>query len=175
MDAGHIDALLGLDLAAVQHGAGDVGVGDLLDAQHDEAVIQHDGAALVHIVGQVLVGDGADLLGALHLAGGQGEGLAGFQHLDAVLELLQADLRALGVQQSGNGLAQLLAQCLQIGQTAAVLLIGAVGKIEAGHVHAVGDQLAQDIPFVGGGAKGADDLRFSHVDYLELSLFYSLS
>ena len=33
----------------------------------------------------------------------------------------------------------------------------------------------QDIPFVGGGAQGADDLRFSHVDYLDLSLFYSLS
>ena len=146
---GTLTPFLGLDLAAVQHGAGDVGVGDLLDAQHDEAVVQHDGAALVHIVGQVLVGDGADLLGALHLAGGQGEGLADFQHLDAVLELLQADLRALGVQQGSNGLAQLLAQCLQIGQTAAVLLIGAVGKIKAGHVHAVGDQLAQDIPFVG--------------------------
>ena len=58
---------------------------------------------------------------------------------------------------------------------AAVLLIGAVGKVKAGHVHAVGDQLAQDIPFVGGRAQGADDLRFSHVDYLDLSLFYSLS
>ena len=72
VDAGDIDALLGLDLAVVQHGAGDVGVGDLLDAQHDQAVVQHDGAALVDILRQVLIGNGADLLGALHLAGGQG-------------------------------------------------------------------------------------------------------
>ena len=114
------------------------------------------------ILRQVLIGNGADLLGALHLAGGQGKGLAGFQHLDAVLELLQADLRAFGVQQGGDGLAQLLAQSLQLGQTAAVLLVRAVGKVKTGHVHAVGDQVAQDVALVGGRAKGADDFRFSH-------------
>ena len=130
MHAGHIDTLFGLDLAAVQHGADDVGVGDLLNVQHDQAVVQHDGAAGLHVLGQILVSDGADLLGALHLAGGQGKGLAGFQHLHTVLELLQADLGALGVQQGGNGLAQLLTQSLQLCQTAAVLLVGTVGEVE---------------------------------------------
>ena len=173
MDAGHVDALFVFDLAAVQHLAGDVGVGHVGDAQLDEAVVQHDGAALVHILGQVLVGDGADLLGALHLAGGQGEGLAGFQHLNAVLELLQANLGAFGVQQGSNGLVQLSADSLQHVQTALVLLVGAVGKVEAGHVHAVGDQLAQDAVLIGRRAKGADDLRFSH-KYTSNSLFFPL-
>ena len=67
--------------------------------------------------------------GAFHLAGGQGKGLAGFQHLHTVLELLQTDLGALGVQQGGNGLAQLLTQRLQLCQTAAVLLVGTVGEV----------------------------------------------
>ena len=172
MDAGDIDALLGLDLAAVEHFADDVGVRDALDGQLDEAVVQHDGAALVDVLGQVFVGDGADLLGALHIAGGQGEGLTGFQHLNAVLELLQADLGAFGVQQGSNGLVQLSADSLQHIQTALVLLIGAVGKVEAGHVHAVGDQLAQDAVLIGRRAKGADDLRFSH-KYTSNSLFFS--
>ena len=162
MHAGHIDTLFGLDLAAVQHGADDVGVGDLLNVQHDQAVVQHDGAAGLHVLGQILVSDGADLLGALHLAGGQGKGLAGFQHLHTVLELLQADLGALGVQQGGNGLAQLLTQSLQLCQTAAVLLVGTVGEVETGHVHAVCNQVAQDIALIGRRAQGADDLRFSH-------------
>lgn len=113
------------------------------------------------------------LLGALHLAGGQGEGLAGFQHLNAVLELLQADLGAFGVQQGSNGLVQLGADSLQHVQTALVLLVGAVGKVEAGHVHAVGDQLAQDAVLIGRRAKGADDLRFSH-KYTSNSLFFPL-
>ena len=51
MHAGHIDTLFGLDLAAVQHGADDVGVGDLLNVQHDQAVVQHDGAAGLHVLG----------------------------------------------------------------------------------------------------------------------------
>ena len=102
MHAGDVDALLVLDLAAVQHLADDVGVVDGLDLQLDQAVVQHDGAAGLHVLRQILVGDGADLLGALDLAGGQGEHLAGIQHLGAVLKVLQADLGALGVQQGSD-------------------------------------------------------------------------
>ena len=67
-----------------------------------------------------------------------------------------------GVQQGSNGLVQLSADSLQHVQTALVLLVGAVGKVEAGHVHAVGDQFAQDAVLIGRRAQGADDLRFSH-------------
>ena len=168
MHAGHVDALLVLDLAVVQHLADDVGVVHGLDLQLDEAVVQHDGAAGLHVLRQVLIGDGADLLGALHLAGGQGEGLAGFQHFGAVLEVAQADLGALGVQQGSHRQAQFLADGLQLFKAAQVLLVGAVGKIETGNIHAVGDQLAQDALLIGRRAQGADDLGFSHT-YLQLT------
>ena len=122
----------------------------------------------------VLIGDGADLLGAFHLAGGQGEGLAGFQHFSAVLEVLQADLGAFGVQQGGDRLAQLFTDGLQLFKAAQMLLVRAVGKIKTGNIHAVGDQLAQTAFLIGGRTQSADDLGFSHT-YLQLtsqSLFY---
>ena len=172
MHAGDVDALLVLDLAAIQHLADDVGVVDGLDLQLDQAVVQHDGAAGLHVLRQILVGDGADLLGALHLAGGQGEHLAGFQHFGAVLEVLQADLGAFGVQQGGDRLAQLFTDGLQLFKTAQVLFVRAVGKIEPGNVHAIGDQLAQNAFFIGGRAQGADDLCFSHIKYLQLLFLF---
>ena len=164
VDAGNIDALLVLDLAAVQHGADDVGVGHVPDGQLDQAVVQHDGAAGGHIVGQVLVGDGDDLVGALHLAGGQGEGLAFLQDLRAVLELLEADLGALGIQQGRHRLVQLFPDGLQGLKTALVLLVGAVREIETGHVHPVFHQRPQHALLIGGRAQGADDLGFAHCD-----------
>ena len=163
MHAGHIDTLLVLDLAVVQHLAHDVGVVHGDDLQLDQAVVQHDGAAGLHILRQVLIGDGADLLGAFHLAGGQGEGLAGFQHFSAVLEVLQADLGALGVQQGSDRLAQLFTDGLQLFKAAQMLLVRAVGKIKTGNIHAVGDQLAQNAFLIGGRAQSADDLCFSHI------------
>ena len=163
MHAGHIDTLLVLDLAAVQHLAHDVGVVHGDDLQLDQAVVQHDGAAGLHVLRQVLIGDGADLLGAFHLAGGQGEGLAGFQHFSAVLEVLQADLGAFGVQQGGDRLAQLFTNGLQLFKAAQMLFVRAVGKIKTGNIHAVGDQLAQNAFLIGGRTQSADDLGFSHI------------
>src|SRR5699024_4496462 len=113
VDAGDVDALFVLDLAAVQHGADDVGVGDFPDGQLDQAVVQHDAAAGLDVVGQVFIGDGDDVPGALNVTGGEGEGLAGLQGLGPVFELLEADLGALGVQQGGHGLVQLLADGFQ--------------------------------------------------------------
>ena len=163
MHAGHIDTLLVLDLAVVQHLAHDVGVVHGDDLQLDQAVVQHDGAAGLHVLRQVLIGDGADLLGAFHLTGGQGEGLAGFQHFSAVLEVLQADLGAFGVQQGGDRLAQLFTNGFQLFKAAQMLLVRAVGKIKTGNIHAVGDQLAQNAFLIGGRAQSADDLCFSHI------------
>ena len=161
--AGYIDALLVLDLAVVQHFADDVRIVHGDDLQLDQAVVQHDGAAGLHVLRQVLIGNGADLLGALHIPGGQGEGLACFQHFGAVLEVLQADLGALGVQQGSDRLAQLFTDGLQLFKAAQMLLVRAVGKIKTGNVHAVGDQLAQNAFLIGGRAQSADDLCFSHI------------
>ena len=54
-----------------------------------------------------------------------------------------------------------------------IIDLGTVGKIEAGHVHAVGDQIAQHAFLIGGRAKGANNFRLSHAIYLrQLSLTY---
>ena len=165
VDAGNVDALLVLDLAAVQDGAGDIGIGDFPDGQLDQAVVQHDGAAGGHIVGQILIGDADDFLGAFHIAGGEGEGLAFLQHLGTILEVLQTDLGAFGVQHGGHRLVQLFPDGLQGLQTALVLFMGAMGKIEAGHVHPVFHERPQHAFLVGGRSEGADDLGLAHVRF----------
>ena len=91
------------------------------------------------------------------------EGLACFQHFGAVLEVLQADLGALGVQQGSDRLAQLFTDGLQLFKAAQMLFVRAVGKIKTGNIHAVGDQLAQNAFLIGGRAQSADDLCFSHI------------
>src|SRR5699024_9820077 len=127
-NTGHVNALVVADGSDVVHQALDVGVGHSGNGHADQAVGQQHGAANGSVAGQILIGDGADVLVALHVTGGQGELLAGFQLGLAAGELLQTDLGALGVQQSSHGAAQLLTQSLQLVQTALVLLVVAVGK-----------------------------------------------
>ena len=161
-NTGHVHALVVADGAAVLHLAGDVGVGELGDGQADEAVRQQHGAAHRKVTGQVLVGDGANFVGALHIPGGEGEGLAGHQLGLAAGELLQTNFRALGVQQGGHGLVQLLAQALEGVQPALVLLMGAVRKVEASNIHAAQDHIPKYIFPVRGRAQGAHDFGFAH-------------
>ena len=54
-----------------------------------------------------------------------------------------------------------------------MLLVGTVGKIEAGYIHAIGNQIAQHTFLIGGRTKGANNFRLSHAIYLrQLSLTY---
>ena len=85
------------------------------------------------------------------------------QHFSAVLEVLQTDLGAFGVQQGGDRLAQLFTNGLQLFKAAQMLFVRAVGKIKTGNIHAVGDQLAQNAFLIGGRTQSADDLGFSHI------------
>ncbi len=141
--------------------------------QLDQAVVQHDGTARLHVHGQILVGDRADLVGALHIAGGQGELLACNQLLNAVLEVLRRISGPFGVQQCSYGLDPAPRAEPSACQSALVLLVGAVGKIETGNVHAIVDQMAQHTFLIGGRAKGTNNFRLSHAIYLrQLSLTY---
>ena len=162
MHAGHVDALLGLDDAVVLHGAQDVGVGDLVDVQFDQTVVQHDAAARLHVMGQVFVGDRADLVGAVHLAGGQRELLAGGQGLGAVDKGAQADLGAFGVQHGRHGQVHLGAQGAQGVQAALMFRMVPVGEVEPRNIHAVLQQLGQDTGLVGRGAQRTNDLCLTH-------------
>jgi hypothetical protein len=40
--------------------------------------------------------------------------------------------------------------------------MGSMGKIQAGHVHACGDEPTQNLFRIAGGTDGADDFRFAH-------------
>ena len=149
VDAGDVDPLLILDGAAVFHAADDISVADLQGGHTDETVVQHDGGAGLHILRQVPIADRADLLGALHFTGGQGEGLAGLQDLLAIDKASQTDLRALGVQQSAHRDAQFGTSGLQVFQPDLMLGVASVREVKAGHVHAVFDQCLQNSRIVG--------------------------
>ena len=162
-DAGDVNPLVVGDLAAVDHGAGDVGIGNGLHPQLHQAVINQDAAAGDHVPRESLVGDGSLLLGPHHLAGGEGKGSAASQ-LDAPpLKIPQANLRSLGIQQGGNGQPQLRPQLPHQPQLFQVLLVAAVGKVEAADVHSQQHHFAQGHLVAGGWAKGADNLCFSHI------------
>ena len=79
-------------------------------------------------------------------------------NLLAVLEDAGADLGALGVEQDGHGHANLLGDAANALDAGLVVLVRAVREVEAGDVHAVLDELAQDVLVLSGRAHGADDL-----------------
>ena len=86
--ARHVYALVVADGAAVVHPALDVCVGKRGHGHADQAVGQQNGAAHGKVARQVFVGDGAHFGAALHLAGGEGEGLACFEMCFAAGKLL---------------------------------------------------------------------------------------
>ena len=74
-----------------------------------------------------------------------------------------ADLGAFGVEQDAHGNAQLARDALHALHAHVVLLMAAVGEIEAGDVHAREDHLAQRLFVITSRAHGAYDLgSFAH-------------
>ena len=162
----HVHALMVRHGAVVLYSAHNVAAVDVLHRQGDKPVVQQDARAGAHILRQLFIGDGADILIAHHFAGGEGERLPGLQLHPAVFEIAQAYFGALCVQQGGDGHIQLVAQLLQLCQTARVVLMGAVREVEAGHIHARTYHVAQHALPVGGGAQRAYDFRLSHKKHL---------
>lgn len=75
-----------------------------------------------------------------------------------ILQKAGTDLRALGVEHDGNRNAKLLGNGADALDVLAVILMRTMAEIEAGHVHAVLDDLAQDIIVVGRRTHCADNL-----------------
>ena len=181
VNAGDIDALLGFDDAVILDGADNIGTLDSVDGKLDQAVIQHDAATGLHIAGQVLIGDGADFVGALDLAGGQGEFLPGHQLFGAVGKGAKANFGTLGVQHGCHGQIQLLRQGAQEAVATGVFLVIAVGEVKTGNVHTVFQQLTQNAGLIGRGTHSANNLCLTHKMYLlmyskkyQLSALYSI-
>ena len=161
LGARHVDALVVGNLAPVDHRTYDVGIGHFLGPQfHQSVVDEHPGAGF-QVFGQVLIGDGNHFFVPFHLPGGEGERVAGPQLDRPVLEGLHPDLRAFGVQDRGDGQAQFFQQAGDSFQLLGGILMGTVGKVETGCIHAPQHQPAQDAFVLGGGAQRADDLGFS--------------
>ena len=91
--------------------------------------------------------------------GGDNDLVAGVDlDLLVVLQQTGADLGALGVEQDAHGQAELLGDAADAVDAALVLLVGTVGEVEAGNVHASLDHLADLVVAVARGTHGADDL-----------------
>ena len=135
-DAGHGDALGAADLAVVEHGGDDIVAFDRFDPEADEAVGEQDGVAGGDFPGQAGMVDGNDAAVAEHLATGEDEPLAGGEGDFAGGEFAEAHLRALGVEHEGDRHADLLGGGADEDDAAGVIFVAAVGKIEAGDVHA---------------------------------------
>ena len=132
------------------------------DLEHHKAVVHQDPVPYGQVLNEALIGDGDPGLVALHILGGEGEGVAVVQVDLSVLEGLDPVLGALGVQHDGDGQAQLLPDLFDEVHLFLLLLMGAVGEIQPGHVHAGQAHLGQGLLVLAGRADGADDLCFAH-------------
>lgn len=65
-----------------------------------------------------------------------------------------------------TGAAHSVTDSLEQTKPLQVLRVAAVGEVEPGRVHSGADQGANHILAVHRGAQGADDLYFSHIDFL---------
>ena len=86
------------------------------------------------------------------------DGAAGFQqNRFAAFQASGADLRTLQILENADGAMFAFRHAAQALDIAGVIFVGAVGKVEAGDVHAQAQQVAHGSLGVAGGTDGADD------------------
>ena len=166
--AGKVHALVLAQDAAVLHRADDVAPARLVDRQLNEAVVDEDGSTRAHVARKA----GAGLLHEAARARDRGLGerdlLARLQaHGDAVGKRAGTDARAAQVEHDRSRGVELAAHLLDAVDAREVLVLAAVAKVEAGDVHALGDQVPERKFAVGGRTHRADDfgpfgLLYSH-------------
>ena len=171
LGAGHIHALMVGDRAAVLHGADNVVALNDVHLHADKAVVQQHTRAGREVLRQFFVSDGTDVFVAFNIARGERKCLPGFQRDLAVFKILQADLRAFGIQQGGHRHTQLVAQCAQLGQPGGVFLVGAMGKVETGYIHPAHDHIAHHAFLICGRSQRADDFCFTQHSQILQSAF----
>ena len=158
----HGDALAAAERAAVDHAADDVrAVLHAHDVHRQQAVVNQHADAGPDQLRHFRIGDGDLVLVALDLAAGEHEFLTGLQLHLARCQRLGAHLRALGVQQDAHRDALLLAQALDALDARRLLLVAAVGHVQAADVHALVHQPADHLVVVARRTQRADDLRLS--------------
>ena len=134
--AGKIDALVLAQFAAVHHMANDALPGGGKHAQLDQAVRQQDSIALVHFGRQPLVGGGDAFAIPRRIGDGDGElGVRSQGHVAPTLEWAGAYLWSLQVGEDADGLLLFPGGGAEKRDGAGMLLMRAVGKIQARDVH----------------------------------------
>ena len=156
--AGQVHALVVRQRATLDHPAGDVPAvgGDGLEP--DEAVVDEERVARDHVAGQVLVGHRRPLAVALAGLGRDGEDGAGLQDGGAAVEAAEADLGALEVGQHADRPSYRVGGLAHCRAERGVIVVGAMGEVEPGHVHPRLDQLPDGLDRARGRPEGADDL-----------------
>ena len=159
---GEAHALVVGGLAPHQHPAHRVGGGELLHLKGEKTVVEENPVSHRQVLHHAGIAYRHTLLIAYDLLRGEGEpvplpegDLSLFKGADAVLG-------ALGVQHDGDGKLQLLPHGLDEVNLLLVLGVGAVGKIQPGHIHARQAHGGEGLLVLTGGADGADDFCLAH-------------
>ena len=149
--------------AAGQHVAADFGFGNLSDPEDDQPVVHQDPVTHLQVFRQTLIADGNNLLIPDHLARCKGKAVPVPECDFPVLESPDAILRTLGVQHDGNRQFEFLPDRLDHVDLFLVLLMGAVGKVQARNIEPLQAHFPEDLGVFTGRADRADDFCFPHV------------
>jgi hypothetical protein len=159
---GEAHALSVGDDAACDHGTDNVPLGDLFYVENQKAVVYKNPVAHLDIIGEALIAYGNPGIVALYIVYGEGEGVALVDSLFYVFKHADAVLRALGVQQDGDGHIQLFTDLLYHLDPFFMLLIIAVRKVESRHVHTRKAKSLDSLLVGACGTYCTNDLGFTH-------------
>ena len=157
--AGQIDALMLAQSSAVQNVADHILAAHGAHAQFDETVAQKNACAGGDFAGEIGKGGGNARWGSSDVARSDDHGRAAFQFDGFVaLQASSADFGALQILQDADGAVFFFRGAPQAFDVAGVILVRAMGKIQAGDVHAEAKQVAHCGLGMTGRTDGADDL-----------------
>ena len=173
--AGQIDAFVRRDRPSDDHVAIQMASTDLFNGQLDEAVIDEDPGARPHVSGQVRIGDGNFLnagrrkrLMAKLSAGSrqpclQPHGLVFTQYDPSIGDLADTDPRSLDILNDRDGSPTVVCRFANGLDGSGMRRVCAVGKVQAGGIHALFDQPDHCVQMIAGGPDRTDDFCFTHL------------
>ena len=170
---GEIHTLPVRQIAPCQDPAPGIAALQLLHPENDQAVVDHDGVAHLQVLYEALIGDGNPGLISHHIVGGKGKHIPIVKGDPLICKGFDPVLRSLGVQHNGNGELQLLPDLPDQIDFLLMLLVRAMRKIQARHIHARQTHLSQGLLIFTGRPNGADDFRFPHTATSQI--LYSIS
>ena len=152
---------MGAEFAAVRHAAHHVVPPDLLHLEPDDPVVQVQGVSRPDRGGEAGEGDRRAGPVADDAVGRQGERLSRLEMYGFSRQGADPHLGAREVRHDGEPPARLEGGAAQVFDDPLVIFEGAVGKVEAGHVHPGAQHRLHDLRGFGRRADGADEFGFA--------------